>query len=137
MKKLNESERLERGVQILLSAQDKADLEKMARANGRSLSGAARPLVIRALDKWRKDNPELAAMELPAKAKTLVLDGKAVRTQRSMEAQIRIATNGLAKANGVAATQGVPAANGTAPLNGRPAAKNKTKGKKPKKSAAK
>lgn len=106
MKKLNESERLERGVQILLSAQDKADLEKMAKASGRSLSGAARPLVIRALDRWRKENPELAAMELPAKPKTLVLDGKAVRTQRSLEAQQKIASNGSANGTAKAGTNG-------------------------------
>ena len=99
MKKLSEDERLERGVQILLSSRDKEDLEKMARALGDSLSAATRPHVLRALERWRKQNPELVAQPLPQKPGTLTFAGKSVRTQRSLEVQMK-ATQNAANGNG-------------------------------------
>lgn len=88
MKKLTESEKLGRGVQILLSSRDKADLEKMAQASGNSVAAATRPHIIRALERWRKANPELVTTPLPQKP-SLILNGKTVRSQRSLEAQMR------------------------------------------------
>jgi hypothetical protein len=85
MKKLSDDEKLTRGVQILLTAQDKADLERMALEAGVSLSAAARPHVIRALDRWRSKNPEAAALPSPPVAKPLVVDGKTVRSKRIAE----------------------------------------------------
>jgi hypothetical protein len=123
MKKLAESERLERGVQILLSARDKEDLAKMARAEGTSLASATRPHILRALERWRKQNPELATEPLPEKPKTLTLDGKAVRTQRSLEAQLKVAASNGSNGSSNGHTQNGHTKNGLsssgAALNGK------------------
>lgn len=86
----------------MLSSRDKEDLEKMARASGDSLSAATRPHVLRALERWRKQNPELVAAPLPEKPKTLTFAGKSVRTQRSLEAQAKLAADKGTNLNGSA-----------------------------------
>jgi transposase-like protein len=103
MKKLADDEKLTRGVQILLTAQDKADLTKIALETGVSLSAAARPHVQRALERWRAKNPEAASAEPPASSKPLVVGGKTVRSNRVAELY-------ASKANG--ATAAASAANG-------------------------
>jgi hypothetical protein len=85
MKKLSDDEKLTRGVQILLTAQDKADLEKMALEAGVSLSAAARPHVLRALERWRTKNPDAATAPAPEATKPLVVNGKTVRSHRVAE----------------------------------------------------
>ncbi|HEX8833786.1 MAG TPA: hypothetical protein VF719_06275 [Abditibacteriaceae bacterium] len=81
MKKLPEDEKLQRGLQILLTAQDKAALEAMARESGMSLSAAARPHVLRAIDRWRAKNPDVKIEPSPPKP-SLMVGGKIVRSIR-------------------------------------------------------
>ncbi|HEX8552095.1 MAG TPA: hypothetical protein VF681_11145 [Abditibacteriaceae bacterium] len=137
MKKLTDDERLERGVQILLTAQDKADLEKMAQLDGLSLSAAARPHVLKALEKWRKQNPEAAAAEPPAKPKTLTLNGKAVRSERSLETYLKAAeksaSNNGSNENGTAnkgATSSAKIKSGPSRPAAKKAAPNKRTGQR-------